>query len=86
MNTLIHADIFFFVTTVSVALLTILVVIAWIYVMKILANVREISDKAKVEGGLLLNEVRTLREDLHEKRFKIVSLVFFIRRLIRKYA
>ncbi|KKR79023.1 MAG: hypothetical protein UU24_C0018G0005 [Candidatus Nomurabacteria bacterium GW2011_GWA2_40_9] len=44
MNTLIQADIFFFITSIAVAILTILLVIAFIYFIQILINFRAISD------------------------------------------
>lgn len=86
MNTsLVHADIFFFVTTVAVAVLTILVIIAWIYIIRILANIRAITDKARIEGEFLLDEVRELRERLNRNRFGIVALYDFIRHVVGRW-
>lgn len=47
MENLIHADIFFFITSVAVVVLTILVIIALIYFIKILKNVKDISETVR---------------------------------------
>lgn len=47
MDTLIHADIFFFITSVAVVVLTILLVVVLFYVIKILRNFKDISDTLK---------------------------------------
>ncbi len=43
MDTLLKADIFFFITSVAVVVLTILVIVALVYFIKILRNVEDIS-------------------------------------------
>lgn len=47
MDTLLKADIFFFITSVAVVVLTILVIIALIYFIKILKNVKDISETVR---------------------------------------
>jgi len=47
MNTLIHADIFFFITSVAVVVLTLLLIVVFFYVLQILRNFRDISDTLK---------------------------------------
>lgn len=44
MNTLIHADIFFFITTIAVIIFLILGVIVFIYIIGILRNIKKASD------------------------------------------
>jgi hypothetical protein len=92
-NAFIHADIFFFVTTISVALLTILLVIAWIYGMKIMNNIRYISDQAKlwsdktnVEVNFLLEEIQTLRNRIRRNRFNIFALFRLIQSIFSRYS
>ncbi len=43
METIIHADIFFFVTTIAVVLFSILIIIVIFYLREILSNFRDIS-------------------------------------------
>jgi len=47
METLIHADIFFFITSIAVVVLTILLIVAFFYLLQILRNFRDISDTLK---------------------------------------
>ncbi len=50
METLIHADVFFFVTTVAVVIVGALMVIALIYVITILARFKEMLARARAAG------------------------------------
>lgn len=43
MDTLLHADVFFFVTTIAVILIATVIVIAFIYIIQILKNLRDVS-------------------------------------------
>ena len=60
MTTLIHADIFFFVTTIAVVILTILFsVIAW-YALHILRDIKHISEKARIASDDFEEGLKTL--------------------------
>ena len=60
MNTLMHADIFFFVTTICIVILTVLLIIAWIFFMRILDSIHRLVDKARLEGEYLAGEMHKL--------------------------
>lgn len=47
MDTLLHADVFFFITSVAVILITTMLVICLIYFVQILKNLRDISNTFK---------------------------------------
>lgn len=47
MESIIHADIFFLITTVAIVICTIMLVVIGLRVLAILENVRAISDKVK---------------------------------------
>jgi hypothetical protein len=64
METLLKADIFFFITSVAVILLTVGAIVALYYVIRILQSVRNISERVE-EGS------KVLGEDLDELRFKL---------------
>ena len=64
MNSFLQSDIFFFITSISVIFITILVLIALIYVVKILKDVRGFI-KAISSG------TEALSEDLSEVRVKL---------------
>lgn len=47
MDTLLHADVFFFITSVAVILITTMIIISLIYFVQILKNLRDISSAIK---------------------------------------
>jgi uncharacterized protein (UPF0335 family) len=84
METLIHADIFFFITTIAVALVTVGIVIALAYLIKILRNVSEVSEKVKEEGAEILEDIHTMRHDLKRDGFRFRFIKNFFARLFRR--
>ena len=86
MDSFIHADIFFFVTTISVGVLTILLIIAWIYLMKILANMRKLSDKARVEGEFLIGALHEFGCRVRSEQTGFRAIFRFMRRIIGRYS
>ena len=81
MEQLIHADVFFFVTTIAVAILSIATLIALIYLIIILRNLKEFSKRAKEEGIAVIDDVTSVRHFVRDKShtlrslFKLLSLV-----------
>ena len=67
MQTLIHADIFFFVTTIAVVMVTLVSVIVIIYIVIILKDVRELSRTIKKEGEEIIEDVHVFREEVKEE-------------------
>ena len=57
MNALVQADIFFFVTTAAIMVITIALVIALILFIQILRDVRHVSKRAKEESDRVLSDV-----------------------------
>ncbi len=87
-ESLIHADIFFFISTIALVLISIGIVIALFYVIRILRNVREVSEKIKTESGEIVSDLRKLRANLRDEGVKwkhVVDLVrtFFMRKAKR---
>ena len=72
MEELMKADLFFFITTVAVILLTVFVIIALYYIIRIVRNVRDITERVD-EGS------KALGEDLKELRTKVKSNGFTLR-------
>jgi Na+-transporting NADH:ubiquinone oxidoreductase subunit NqrC len=67
MQTLIHADIFFFVTTIAVILVAFVAVIILIYIVIILKDIRELSRTIKKEGEEIIQDVHIFREEVKEE-------------------
>ena len=54
MNTLVHADIFFFVTTIAVVVVAAALAIALMYLVRILNDVKKIAEQVREELVVLL--------------------------------
>lgn len=84
-DSIIHADIFFFISTIALVGISIGICIALYYLIKILRNVREFSDIVKAEGSEIVADVRKARLALRDEGMKwkhVVDLIrnFFIRK------
>ena len=69
MSTLIHADIFFFVTTIAVVLIASLFIVVIIYVVRILNDLHYISGVVRKETDLIAADIEEMREDMKGQGF-----------------
>jgi hypothetical protein len=76
-------DIFFFVTTIAVVILTILLAILVIYIIKITRDVKYISERAKTEADLISQDLSDLRDNV-KKGVKLKYLLNFFNNLRKK--
>ena len=67
MDTLIHADIFFFVTTIAVVVITIALTVLIVYLVKVFRNVREITNMVSEETILLRRDIGDLRSEIRAR-------------------
>ena len=67
MDTLAHADIFFFVTTICTVVVTALIVIALIFAISMLAHARKMTMRARTEADKLFAAFYFIR-----KLFKVI--------------
>lgn len=74
MRTLIHADIFFFITSIFVVVLTIVLAVAGVYFILILRDMKYISRKVKIEGEEIIGDVKELREKIREEGVGLRSI------------
>ncbi len=74
-ETLIHADIFFFITTIALVVISIGLSISLFYIIKILRNIRDISDKANKESDEIVADIQRLRRAVRDEgvKWKAVS-------------
>ncbi|PIR45279.1 MAG: hypothetical protein COV10_00120 [Candidatus Vogelbacteria bacterium CG10_big_fil_rev_8_21_14_0_10_51_16] len=79
-----RSDVFFFVTTISVILVTACVLAVLIYLAGILRNIKSLSDLVKEEGELIRQDITDARMNVRERGFelRILSTLFnsFIKR------
>lgn len=67
MQSLIHADVFFFVTTIAVVILAIILAVVLVYIAIILADIRELSRTIKKEGAEIIDDVHAFRDEVKEE-------------------
>ncbi len=84
-ESLIHADIFFFISTIALVLISIAVIVASVYVIKILRNVKEMTDKMNAESSEIISDLKKLRANLRDEGVKwkhVADLTrnFFVRK------
>ena len=75
METLVKADVFFFITTIVVLILGVTLFVAAIYLIKVLRKVKIITDRVEEEAGEIINDAHKLRENIkkEEVRMSFVS-------------
>lgn len=66
MNTLVHADIFFFISTIGFIVLFAIGVVAAVYVVGILRQIKKISQKIGENAEDISDEAREFVHDLRE--------------------
>ena len=87
MQTLIHADIFFFITSIVVVLTGIGMVVAIIFIILILKNLYRLSETVRDEAGHIAEDMDDLRAKAKGFSWAIAFQLFkkfFIKRFISK--
>jgi len=86
MSSVLKSDIFFFITSVAVVVVSIGLAIALFYAIRILRDMKELSHKAKEEGGKLIDDMRIFRESARGGSFRLANLLamFGFAKKIRK--
>ena len=80
MTEFIKADVFFFVTTVAVALLAILFAVFMFYLIGIMRNVRDISAFAKDESKNIKEDIAELRTNIKREGLRFKHLADFMKK------
>ena len=84
MNTLIHADLFFFVTTIVVVVVGIAFTIALVYLAKVLSDIKAVTQQVKEETILFREDIKELRSDIKKEGFRAERLFMFFRNFFKK--
>lgn len=78
MDDFLKMDIFFVVTTVSVAILTVLLAVVLIRVLRILKNIEDISVMVEEEGQKLREDIAQVRTRVREEGLRVKHLFDFL--------
>ena len=81
MENIIKADIFFFITSMAVAVFTIGLIIAMVYVIRILNDMKRISKTILKESDKFANDIDSLREAVKSEGAKAKTIANFFLKL-----
>lgn len=84
MNEFYKQDIFFVITTIAVVILTILLSVFAYYAIKVVKDIKFISEKAKRESELLSQDIAELKDSIRENGAKLKPALSFLLGLYRK--
>ncbi len=84
MNNLLEANIFFFVTTVAVIAVTLVLVIAGAYAIKVLRDLTYITKKAKEKSDDILKDIDDLRSSIKNQDLKTKIVGTFFKKIFQR--
>ncbi len=84
MNTLIHADIFFFISTIALIVISLCVTVILVYAIIIIRDFSHIARKVKEESMEIIEDVRMVRGDMKRDGFRFTQLIRFFSRFGKK--
>ena len=84
MQSLIQANIFFFITSIAVILVTILAVVILMYIVLVLKDFRGISSKIREETDLIAMDINEARAHIRKEGVKAGFVFNFFKQLFKK--
>ena len=86
MESILKSDIFFFVTTICVCVVTALVIVVLTEVIRILRDVRSVSDKIAGEADRFVSDFTTVHASLRESQFGLRPIIEAIKKMVEKFS
>ena len=84
MDTLIHADIFFFVTTIVVVVVGVALTAVLIYLARVLSDIKKITAQVHEETILFREDLHDLRGEVRRDGFKMAHFMEFLKKLAKR--
>jgi len=84
MTSIIKADVFFFITSISVVVVGILLTVALVYAIRTLQDIRKFSRRLLKEGDEILTDITEAREYIKKKGGQIATATGVIRRFVSR--
>jgi hypothetical protein len=84
MNEFLKMDIFFFVTTVAVALLAVFGAIVLWRVSRVLKNVEYLSEQVALEGDIIRSDLADVRADIRRGKGRLKSMLGFFSKTAKR--
>ena len=86
MNGFVEMDIFFFITTIVVIAIGVLLVFILLRIWRILGHVEEISKDVSQESALMRDDIAELRRKIHTEGLKVGYLKTFLTQAFKRFA
>lgn len=83
-ESLLKADIFFFVSTIAVVLLTVLLLVGLVYIVSILRTIRQISKTAKTGADTVVEGLAEAKEEMKKDGYVAATFIDIFKRLYNK--
>ena len=83
MDNILKADIFFFITAVAVIVLSVFLVVVFLYTIRILRDIKHISSMAKEESDIISEELSELRKNIKKGGAKLKYFLSFFDKIYR---
>ena len=77
-SSFIHADIFFYITSMAVVVLTALLIILFYYLVKIARHMEHTAKRLREESDHIMEDVSMIRESIEEQGGRAMSVLRFI--------
>lgn len=84
MQDFIKQDVFFFITTVAVLTVTLLLAIFLVYVIRIARSVDKITTKVRQETDMISEELGELRRNIKKEGVRLKHLANFANNLVKR--
>jgi hypothetical protein len=84
MDTVLQSDIFFFVTTIAVVIFTVGLLVAFVYIFRILKNLRDISTIVRTETYWLAEDIDNVRFKFQRDGFDVTDLFRFFKQIFNR--
>jgi uncharacterized protein YoxC len=78
------SEVFFFITTIAIVVMTIALLVAIIYIIIFLRDLTHVSKRVRKESDEILDDVSELRADLKRDGFRMKKLTSFFKGVFKK--
>ena len=86
MDSIVKSEIFFFITSIAVIVLSIGAAVVLVYAVRVLRDVDHVAKLVRDESDLIAKDVSRLRESAEEKGMEAGRFIKFIIKYFKKYA
>lgn len=85
MNDFTQMHVFFFITSVAAVVFGILLAVIMVFIVKILQDIKYISNKAKKEADLISEDLSDLRDKVHANGARLKYFLSFFKNIYKNH-